>query len=287
MNEPPKADYASNALSDRDFNRVSKFIHERIGIFLPETKKLLLEGRLRKRMKVTGIASLGEYCDYLFTANGIKEELSNMVDAVTTNKTDFFREAHHFTYLTEKALPELTRAKLISHARTALVWSSACSTGEEPYTLAMVLSEYARKTGGFDYLILATDISSQVLEKAEQAVYESEKVEPVPYDLRKKYLLKSRNPGKSVVRIVPELRQKVSFKRMNLVEKPYRVPDEIHAIFCRNVLIYFDPPTQEVVIRQFCKHLVPGGYLFLGHSETLKDMDVPLEYMAPTIYRRS
>ena len=286
MNEPPKADYASNALSDRNFNRVSKFIHERIGIFLPETKRKLLEGRLGKRMKITGISSISDYCDYLFTAEGIKEEISHMVDAVTTNKTDFFREAQHFAYLTDKALPELTRIKVISPTKRALIWSSACSTGEEPYTLAMVLSEYAKKSNGFDFSILATDISSQVLGKAELAVYESEKIEPVPLELRKKYLLKSRDTARSVVRIVPELRQKVAFSRMNLIGKPYRVPDNLHVIFCRNVLIYFDEPTQEMVIRQFCKHLVPGGYLFLGHSETLKKMDVPLEYVAPTVYRK-
>jgi chemotaxis protein methyltransferase CheR len=279
-------DTAVGTLSDQDFLRISQFIHRQIGIYLPVAKKTLLEGRLRKRMRSTNISSLSDYCNYLFTTKGITEEVSQMVNAVTTNKTDFFREDFHFKYLAEKALPELIKKQGNSAYRSVLAWSAACSTGEEPYTLAMVLHDLATRSFAFDFSVLATDISSQVLEKAELAVYEAEKIEPIPMEMRKKYLLKSKDPSKNVFRVVPELRQKVDFRRMNLVADRYNMPEGIHMIFCRNVLIYFDLPTQERVIRQLCHHLAPGGYLFMGHSETINNMDVPLTGMAPTVYRK-
>jgi len=275
----------AQCLSDPDFNRLSAFIHAQYGIHLPPTKKSLLEGRLRKRMKSVQASSFRNYCDYLFTKEGMAEELVHMIDAVTTNKTDFFREPSHFTYLTGKVLPELTDGA--SGHNKIVIWSAACSTGEEPYTLAMILSEYANQSRGFDFSILATDISTKVLGKAEQAVYEAEKIEPIPMALRKKYLLKSRDPLRQVVRIIPELREKITFRRLNLVDTDYPVPEGIHAIFCRNVLIYFDNATQERLIRQFCRHLAPGGHLFMGHAETLNNLKVPLHYVAPTIYRKA
>jgi chemotaxis protein methyltransferase CheR len=273
-------------LSEKDFIRLSRFIQLEYGIQLPPAKKTLLEGRLRKRMKRVNETSFSRYCNYLFTGKGMKEELPYMIDAVTTNKTDFFREPSHFTYLTGKALPALLSVQGNRGLKKIQIWSAACSTGEEPYTLAMVLSEFSNQCSGFDFSILATDISTQVLGKAEQAVYETDKIDPIPLELRKKYLLKSRDPSKRIVRIAPEVRQKVTLLRLNLMDAQYAVPKDVHIIFCRNVLIYFDAPTQERVIRQFCEHLAPGGFLFMGHAETLNNLNVPLRYAAPTIYRK-
>ncbi|MCX5858008.1 MAG: chemotaxis protein CheR [Deltaproteobacteria bacterium] len=279
-------DHPAQKLSDKDFIRLSQFIQQQYGIQLPPAKKTMLEGRLRKRMKHVNESSFSRYCDYVFTKKGMTEELPYMIDAVTTNKTDFFREPAHFTYLTGTALPALIKLQEASVRKKIQAWSAACSTGEEPYTMAMVLSEFSNQRSDFDFTILATDISTDVLTKAEQAVYEAEKIEPVPMNLRKKYLLKSRDPSSMIVRITPELRQKVAFFRMNLMDRVYAVPEGIHVIFCRNVLIYFDTATQEKIIRQFSQLLTPGGYLFMGHAETLNNLNVPLRYVAPTTYRK-
>lgn len=273
-------------LSDSDFLRLSQVIHQHCGIKLPSSKKAMLEGRLLKRLKFLNGSSLKDYCDYVLTSEGTHEELSFMIDVVTTHKTDFFREPHHFFYLTNMAVPELWKLRGGYANEKIMVWSAACSTGEEPYTMAMVLGDISERMPGFKFHILATDISEEVLSRAEQAVYEVEKIDPIPIDLRKKYLLRSIDPQKRMVRIVPELRQKVSFLRMNLTDSFHQINEDIDIIFCRNVLIYFDSSTQKDIIRRFCKLLKPGGYLFMGHSETLNNMNLPLKYVAPTIYRK-
>jgi len=279
-------DKLDKKLSDNDFLRLSRFIHQQYGIHLPPAKKTLLEGRLRKRMKQCAINTYRDYCDYLFTEQGMKDELIYMIDAVTTNKTDFFREPYHFEFLTLRALPELTEKHNSPFRKKIQAWSAACSTGEEPYTLAMVLSEYALNCPGVDFSILATDISTKVLDIAETAVYHEEKITPVPHALRKKYLLKSKDPSKKNVRITPELRGRVTFRRFNLMESHFPIAEPLDIIFCRNVMIYFDIETQERLVRLFHQRLSPGGYLFMGHAESINNMDVPLRYVAPTIYQK-
>ncbi len=279
-------DRLDKKLSDNDFVRVSRFIHKQYGIHLPPAKKTLLEGRLRKRMKQCAIDTFSAYCDYLFTEQGMKEELIYMIDAVTTNKTDFFREPYHFEFLIRQALPELIGKRNSPFRKKFLAWSAACSTGEEPYTLAMVLSEFASNCPGFDFSILATDISTKVLDIAETAVYNEEKVIPVLYALKKKYLLKSKDPSNKNVRITPELRSRVTFRRFNLMDSHLPIAEPLDIIFCRNVMIYFDIETQERLVRMFHQRLSPGGYLFMGHAESINNMDVPLRYVAPTIYQK-
>ena len=281
-----EASSSDRTLSERDFNRVSRFVHEQFGIYLTPQKKSMLEGRLRRRMRETQMGSLGGYCDYLFTATGMADELPHMIDAVTTNKTDFFREPSHFAFLAERALPERAAAAARRERTRSIVWSAACSTGEEPYTLTMVLCEFAARTPGFDFSVLATDISTRVLERAREGIYETDRVAPIPMELRKRYLLRSKDPARRVVRVAPEVREKVVFRRLNLADRRYDIPEGIDVIFCRNVLIYFDPATQARLIGQFYRHLAPGGYLFMGHAETITAMNVPLRYVAPTIYRK-
>jgi chemotaxis protein methyltransferase CheR len=277
---------ADQHLSNSDFKRLTAFLHSQYGIHMPPAKKSLLEGRLHKRMKSIKISSFSHYCDFLFTDKGMEEELACLLDVVTTHKTDFFREPSHFTYLTGKVIPELENRNGGTLSGKFQIWSAACSTGEEPYTMAIVLSEYASRSPGFDFSILATDISKQVLDEAKTAVYSTEKIEPIPMPLRRKYLLRSRDPERRVVRMAPEIREKIAFHKLNLAASSYPVPDGLDAIFCRNVLIYFDVPTQERLIGQFYDHLAPGGHLFMGHAEILNNPKVPLQYVAPTIYRK-
>ncbi|HYA86855.1 MAG TPA: protein-glutamate O-methyltransferase [Nitrospirota bacterium] len=275
----------TQSLSDDDLHSLSRFIHGECGIKMPLSKRVMLESRLQKRLRALGIKTFKDYCVYLFSEEGKSGELTHCIDAITTNKTDFFREANHFDYLTSQALPALIESPESRCKKQFTVWSAGCSTGEEPYTLAMVLNEFAEIMPGFDFKVLATDISTQVLDKAKLGVYAQESVSPVPEELKMKYLLRSKDRRKGLVRIVPRLREKVVFQRLNFMESHFNIREKVDVIFCRNVIIYFDRSTQETLMNKFCRYLMPRGYLFLGHSETLHSMDVPLVSVAPTIYR--
>ena len=244
----------------------------------------MLEVRIKRRLRALEFSTYRQYCEYIFDPHQLKEEITPLIDVVTTNKTDFFREASHFDYLVQQILPE--RAARCGFGTPFLVWSAGCSTGEEPYTLAMVLSEYAQAHPGFHFRILATDISTTVLSKASLAVYSKSAADPIPVSLRKKCLMVSRGPGADRVRIVPELRRLVEFRYLNFMDADYKVSETFDAIFCRNVLIYFDRPTQESVLAKLAHHLASGGHMFVGHSETLHDMSLPLSPIAPALYRK-
>jgi chemotaxis protein methyltransferase CheR len=214
----------------------------------------------------------------------MREELVHLIDVVTTNKTDFYREPKHFDFLVEKALPDLTSRN--GGGKTIQIWSAGCSSGEEPYTLAIVLSEYALTHSNFRFKILATDISTTVLDKAMQGVYTTDIISPVPAPLKRKYFMRSRKPGSERVRVVPELRKLIEFRHLNFMDDDYGITEKSDAIFCRNVIIYFDRPTQERILKKLSDHLVPGGYLFVGHAETLHDLNLPLTPVVPALYRR-
>jgi chemotaxis protein methyltransferase CheR len=244
----------------------------------------MLELRIKRRLRSLELDSYTQYCEYLFGHLGQRDELVHLIDVVTTNKTDFFREPAHFDYLTEKALPTLMAGN--RNGRDLLIWSAGCSTGEEPYTLAIVLSEYAASHPGFRFKVLATDVSNTVLEKAHLGVFSADVVRPVAAELRKKYFLRSRDPDSNRMRVVPELRKLVEFRRLNFKEADFGMAEKADAIFCRNVLIYFDRPTQEQILQKLARHLVADGYMFVGHAEALHDMDLPLEPIAPATYRK-
>jgi len=265
-------------MSDRVFKHLSGFIHDHCGIKMPPVKKQMLEGRLRKRLRALNVSSFENYCEYVFKT-GPESELIHMIDAVTTNKTARFREPAHFDYLTEKILPELSRFR-----GSISAWSAGCSSGEEPYIIAMILSEFALENK-INFSVLATDICVKVLEKARRAVYDHEKIEPVPMSFRKKYFLRGKD-NKGLVRIKPELRAQVRFRRLNLMDAGFGMHEKMCLIFCRNVMIYFDRNTQEELVGKFCRQLMPGGYLFTGHSETLQGLDLHLVQTATTIYRK-
>ena len=270
-------------LTDVEFNKLADFIYDEYGIRLAPIKKTMLEGRLQKRLRYNNIATFKEYIEFLFSDDGMHKELIHMVNVVTTNKTDFFRENEHFEFLSDEILPEFAEE---SPNQTFKVWSSASSSGEEPYTAAMVIEEFNAGQKKISYQIHATDLSTDILQKAVEAVYSLARAVDIPLTLKQKYLLKSKDKDKVTVRIKKHLRDKVAFHRLNLMNDSYNVPKDFDLIFCRNVLIYFDKKTQEKVINKLCKHLKPGGYFFLGHSESVTNMSVPLEHIKPTIFRK-
>ena len=277
----------SQNLKKSEFNRLSLFIESEYGIKMPIAKKTMLESRLQKRLRQLQMKNYGEYCEYLFSPEGRKAETPYFVDKVTTNKTDFFREPEHFTRLTQAILPDLLSRMDRRQAHLRL-WSAGCSSGEEAYTLAMVLMNYAENNPEtpFTFSILATDISEEVMLKGRLAVYDSTRVEPVPMALRRKYLLKSKDRRKSLVRLVPEIRRLVEFQRLNLMDRDFGLKQDIHIAFCRNVIIYFNKATQESILSRIIRYLVPGGYLFQGHSESIHGMDLPVQGIYPTIFQK-
>jgi chemotaxis protein methyltransferase CheR len=271
-------------LTQDDFNRLSSFIYRESGIKMPPVKRVMLQSRLQKRLKELQMASFKEYCNYVFSKEGLNSEIIHMLDVVSTNKTDFFREPVHFDYLTSTILPEFTGHS--SYNKFLKIWSAGCSSGEEPYTIAIVLFEFLANHPGLDFSILGTDISTAILQKAIDAVYKEDRVEGIPLEIKRKYMLRSKDRSIPTIKIIPQLRSKVRFERLNFMDEYYNLKDYFDIVFCRNVLIYFDRETQEKVINKLCLKLNTGGYFFLGHSESIMNMNVPLKQIKPTIFQK-
>ncbi len=276
--------FVKHIMTDEDFNRLSSFVYGELGIKMPYPKKVMLQCRLQKRVTELRLSSFTEYIEYVFSKEGQEEEMIRMIDLVTTNKTDFFREATHFDYLKDIVLPELTRSKY--QRKTIRIWSAACSSGEEPYTLAIVLSDFLENYPEIDFEIFGTDISFRILRKAALGIYSEDRITGIPVETKRKYFLRSKDTTEKTVRLIPEIRSKVSFQRMNLMDRNYNVEKDFDIIFCRNVLIYFDRPSQQNVINKLASKLKPDGYFFLGHSESITNMKVPLRQIKPTIFRK-
>jgi chemotaxis protein methyltransferase CheR len=274
-------------MSDGDFRRFRDFIYDQCGINLMPKKKLMLTGRLSKRLRELGMSSFTEYFDYVTSSRGRSEELLRMINVVSTNKTDFFREPKHFDFLMSQALPHFVRSGQASSHKRLNVWSAGCSSGEEPYTLAMVLSEFFRTTGMGGFSIYATDISTRVLAIAQKGIYPESTVEPVSRQLKQKYLMKGKGSQEGFCRIVPELRKYVRFQRLNLIEgRHFGLRTKMDIIFCRNVVIYFDRNTQIQLFEKFYDQLKPGGYLFIGHSETLHGINDQFVPVGVAVYKK-
>jgi chemotaxis protein methyltransferase CheR len=270
-------------LSERHFRSIAELIERQIGIKLPDGKRPMLDGRLQKRVRALGYFDINEYVERLFDEDNFEAELVHLIDCITTNKTDFFREPSHFDFMREVAVPEILRKARGRHLK---IWSSACSSGMEAYTIAMVLDDMLRTGYAFQFRILGTDISSGVLRLAEAAIYTRDMIAPVPHDMAQRYFLSSKDRSRAEVRVVPELRRTAAFMRMNLMDQVYPVDRDVDIIFCRNVLIYFDKPTQHKVVERLCSHLRPGGYLIVGHSESMiHNASVKLKQVQPTIFR--
>ncbi|MFP4070877.1 MAG: CheR family methyltransferase [Desulfovibrionales bacterium] len=273
---------ASCSMHPKLFKEFSEIISRECGIKLPSAKKVMLESRMRKRLRDLRLNSFEEYREF-FHSGERENELVHLIDVVTTNTTEFFREPRHFEILSGRVLPEWGARRANSRFK---VWSAGCSSGEEPYTLAMILQEFAETMTGFRFSILGTDISTCVLQRAIRAVYPEDRARKIPERFKRKYLLRSKDRTKNLIRMAPEVRSSVTFQRLNFMEE-FSLEEAMDAIFCRNVLIYFDRPTQELILNRICRHLLPGGYLFIGHSESLAGMGLPLMAVAPTVYRKA
>lgn len=273
----PELSVAAFTLSPAEFTRVSRLAYEQTRIVLQPGKEGLVIARLSKRLRALGLTSFSAYLDHV-ESEPDGRELSQLVDVITTNKTHFFRERPHFDFLARVLVPEHLER------RTPLrVWSAGCSSGEEPYTIAMVLHDTERGAAARDARILGTDISSRVLSRAAAAEYAAEAVGDVPKDVLTRHFVSSSARHPASYRVRDEVRALVRFARLNLMgEWPMR--QAFHAIFCRNVMIYFDRDTQEQLVRRFGALLAPGGYLFVGHSESLSAIDHGLRYVAPAVY---
>ncbi len=267
------------SLNKSDFDKLSQFIYTNFGIQIKDSKKIMLQSRLHKRLKALQIDDFSKYVKFLFSPAG-KSEIIHMIDVVSTNKTDFFRESSHFDYISQNLLPQ------IQDNRHLKIWSSGCSSGEEVYTLAIVMSEANILKQNFNFSILGTDISTRILEKANLAIYPNKAIENIPLQLKKRYFLRSKNKMNENVRVAPELRKKARFQRLNFMDNAYNVPYDFDIIFCRNVLIYFDRKTQKAVVSKLLDRLKRGGLLFLGHSESLSGYNFDLRQIQTTIFQK-
>ena len=268
--------------SDQDFQRIRQIINQVAGISLADGKRELVYSRLSRRLRQLGLRRFEEYCRLLETG-GDSAELGEFVNALTTNLTAFFREPHHFEFLAEDLLPAFARERTFGNRRLR-VWSAGCSTGEEPYSIAMVLRELLPEAG-WDVKILATDLDSNVLATAERGVYEWDRVKGLSEMRLRRWFLRGRGAQEGRVQVAPALRGMITFRRLNLMEEwPMRGVFDI--VFCRNVVIYFDKPTQRVLFERFADILIDRGHLFVGHSESLFKVTERFASLGKTIYQR-
>jgi chemotaxis protein methyltransferase CheR len=270
----------SRTLSPREFKLFQRLIHEEAGIYLSEAKQALLVGRLSRRLRALGLTSFGDY--YERVVAGDPEERIRMLDCICTNETHFFREPQQFTYLETTLIPEW-RAE--GPGRTIRVWSAACSTGEEPYSLAMLLLRHFPPSSGFRIEILASDLSTRALSRAQEGVWPIERKEEIPEAFLKRFMLRGQGRHAGQMKAGDEIRDVVRFARVNLNDDDLGVGGPFDLVFCRNVLIYFDAPSKAAVIRRLLKRMSPKSHLFLGHAESLLGFGEWLRRVGPTVYR--
>jgi chemotaxis protein methyltransferase CheR len=272
-------------LSDAEFQKFSDIIYKHAGIFLKPEKKELLNARLSKRLRACQIPSFQKYFEFISSPGQKDLEFVHFLNAVSTNFTSFFREVSHFDYLCSSVMPSLIANDSSSGRRELIFWSAASSSGEEPYTLAMVLDDHLAKTAVQKVRILATDISTKVLQTAVSGVYSMEQIDKVPKEFLKRYFQKGVGKSAGKVKIKKSVREMVTFQRFNLMHDfPWR--DEMDVIFCRNVMIYFDRETQQRLVQKFYQCLRAGGYLFIGHSESISSLKHDLKQVGATTYRK-
>ena len=272
------------AITDREFNELRQFIHAHTGIALSDHKRALVCSRLGKRLRAHGFKQYADYYQLLAENDPEEVELGEMINAITTNKTDFFREPHHFKFLADELFPAL-RAR--TGERRLRLWSAASSSGEEPYSLAITAFESFPDINNWDLKILATDIDTNMLARGENGVYNADHAARIPEPLRKRYLLRGQGELGGRFMIKPELQSIVRFRRLNLMDNPWPMRGLFDVIFCRNVIIYFDKATQRTLIDRLAHQLKPGGYLMLGHSESLHGISTRFEFINHSIYRFS
>lgn len=274
-------------IKDREFELLRKLVYERSGIKLNEGKKSLVQGRLNKLLKANGFNSFRQYYDHI-TDDRTGEALTGMLDAISTNLTSFFREERHFDYLNSSYLPNLIEQRKHEGRHSIRVWSAGCSSGEEPYSLAITLLDHIDNPTQWDVSLLATDISTKMLKTAIEGVYDKDRVGKLPFGVAHQSFDKiyDNASGKESFRVKPAVKQIIKFRHFNLME-PFSFKRQFDIIFCRNVMIYFDKQTQQSLVDKYCQNLVVGGLLFVGHSESLTGIKHSFRYVEPTIYQKT
>ena len=267
-----------------DYEFIRTLVYEYSRINLGPDKQELVSARIGKRLRALNMPSITAYCDFLRRPEG-DDELSNLIDVISTNHTFFFREPAHFEYLEHHVIPEFTAEDSPHRRSTFRVWSSASSSGEEVYSIAILLAEVSATKPGWNWQLEATDISTRILKRAREAIYPEDSVAKVRPELIKRYFQKGLGPQDGNYRVKPQLASRVTFRHLNLLGPSYPFSEPFHVIFCRNVMIYFDRPTQEELVRRLAERLVPGGFLMVGHSESLTGIHHRLKMVKPAIYQ--
>lgn len=268
--------------SDRQFNQFQSLIMELTSIKMPLEKKELLYGRLTRRLRALQLKGFDDYLKIL--QSGDEAELESFVNSVTTNLTSFYRERHHFEHLQNVVIPRLRKTN--DDTRRIRIWSAGCSTGQEPYSIAMTLMDAMPDIREWDVKILATDIDSQVLETAAKGVYRADRIDGIHKDIAKQWILRGKGNNQGYVRVAPELQELITFKQLNLLTK-WPIKGQVDVVFCRNVVIYFDKDTQRVLFEKFSRVLPPQGHMYIGHSETLMKISDDFDLLGKTIYQKA
>ncbi|BCN93018.1 chemotaxis protein methyltransferase [Thiomicrorhabdus immobilis] len=264
---------------DQDFSRVKTIVYDYAGIDLNDSKKNLVYNRLSKRIRFLNMHSFSEYLD--FVENQGEAEFVHLINAITTNLTFFFRENHHFDYLAKTVIPGLLKSN--SASKKVRIWSAGCSTGEEPYSIAIILKE--SMPAGWDAKVIATDLDSNVVSAGQSGIYKMDRLKGVSEERKKRWFLKGSGSQEGYVKVKPELQQIIEFGQLNLMHD-WPLKDDIDVIFCRNVVIYFDKPTQSKLFNRYADRLPENGHLFIGHSESLYKVCDRFELLGQTIYRK-
>ncbi len=274
-------------ISDREFNALRTLIYAASGISLSATRRALVCSRLSRRLRELQLQSFSDYHELVVSEGPDSEEYQLMINCITTNMTSFFRENHHFDHLRNKVLPALRERVRAGHPRRLRVWSAGCSTGEEPYSIAMAcLNFWGTTAAQWDLRILASDIDTEVLARADAGRYPADQLENIPQDQLQTHFLRGRGDWAGFCQVRPEVRQLVAFRQLNLIEDPWPIRTQFDLIFCRNVLIYFDHPTKNRIISRLADTLTEDGTLFLGHSESAETTTTGLMSLGNTTYRR-
>ena len=271
-------------LTAEEYELFRRLVYEQSGINLGPQKQQLLRARLGKLLRGRGFRSYRAYYEYV-RGDASGNELCALIDAISTNTTHLFRERQHFDFLAEVLRARWVDAAASARPRNLRIWSAGCSSGEEPYSIAMTVDDTLAPLGRYDWKLLATDVSTRMLAKAREGVFEAHRLGTVPDTFRRRYFVPAAGAA-GCVQIRPELRQRICFSRLNLMDEQFPFRHGFDFIFCRNVMIYFDRATQTRLVAKFARHLRPGGHLLIGHSESLNNIEHPLTYVRPTIYRR-
>ena len=294
--QTPAIDNSIYSMGLREFKAFRSIIHEHTGIWLRDGKQVMLASRLSRRLRYHGMNNFAEYYNFVQTLPGDDEELRELINCVTTNKTSFFRERHHFEFLANTVVPEVQSAVLRGGPRSIRVWSAASSTGEEPYTIAITLLEALQSakasasglhltSNSWKIEVVASDIDTKVLETAARAIYQEDSLASVAQPLKKKYFLRGKDDMHGQVKVKPDVARLVQFKHINLMDAKWPLEGLFDVIFFRNALIYFNRDTQEIFLRKMVRFLKPRGYLFIGNAEHIPWLHDILEPLNKTMYR--